>query len=90
LDFTGVTGGTSGIAFGGLSLCGFATPLDSLNNLTVNQYYGIVSTLLGGGAASGYPLIAELSPVTDDLNASFSSGSPSAFAQTHIVNGACP
>jgi len=90
LDFSGITGGTSGIALGSLSLCGLASPLDSLNGLTINQYYDLVATLLGGGAAPGYPSIADLSPVTFDINIAFATGAPSTFAQAHIVNGACP
>jgi len=34
--------------------------------------------------------IAQLAPVTDDLNISFDSGFVSPFAQDHLVNGACP
>jgi len=55
---------------------------------TVRQFLAIVNTPLGGGSAT-YS-IAQLNPVTDDLNRSFDDGAVSAFARDHLVNGGCP
>jgi hypothetical protein len=49
---------------------------------------GTVNTLLGGG--SGTYSIAQLDPITIDLNNAFSAGMVSSFAQAHLVNGTCP
>lgn len=67
VDFSdaGVTLGTSGTSFGDLTLCNFTT-LPLLNGLTVRQFLDVVNTLLGGG--SSIYSIADLSPVTADLN----------------------
>jgi len=89
VDFTdaGLMLGSSGLAFGDLTLCNFTT-LPGLNGLAVRQVLPIVNTLLAGGSA-GFT-IAELAPVTAQLNTSFVSGFVSSFAQDHLVNGACP
>ena len=88
VDFSdaGLTLGTTGVPFGDLTLCNFTVqPL--LNGLTVRQFLGEVSTLLGGG--TGNYSIAELSPITDDLNSSFD-GVIGDIAHDHLVIGACP
>lgn len=81
------TVGTAGVAFGNLTLCNFSALLN-LNGVTVRQFLAIVNTPLGGGSAT-YS-IAQLNPVTDDLNRSFDDGAVSAFARDHLVNGGCP
>jgi hypothetical protein len=74
------------IPFGNFALCNIGTL--RLNGTTVRQFLGIVNTLLGGGS-SGTFTIADLDPVTKELNASFAGGVPSPFAQAHLVNGPC-
>jgi hypothetical protein len=93
VDFTarGLTGGTSGVGLGTLTLCNFPT-LPALNGMTMRQFFGIVNTLLGNGATSPrQPVnISQAAPVTASLNTSFLLGTPSTFAQEHLVNGTCP
>ena len=86
VDFSAYTGGTSGIAFGGLTLCGLSTM--SLNGTTVSGFLALANTLLGGGS-NGYS-ITELTPIAAELNNAFTTGAPSTWAQDHLVNGACP
>jgi hypothetical protein len=69
-----------------LPLCNFST-LPALNGLSVRQFLGTVNTLLGGGSAA-YS-IAQFDPVITEVNVSFYAGTPSTFAQQHLVNGAC-
>ncbi len=89
IDFSaaGTTGGSSGLHFGDLTLCGFTT-LPGLNGLTVSQFEGMVDTLLGGGSAAY--TIADLDLVVDDLDDAFGLGTASRFAQAHLINGPCP
>jgi hypothetical protein len=91
IDFAdaGLTLGTSGIPFGDLTICSFSDPLPNLNGLTVRQYLASVNTALGGGLAI-YAIDPHLTNVTSDVDLSFQGGSPSQFAQDHIVSGACP
>ena len=63
-------------------------PTTSLNGLTVRQLLDVANTLLGAGASTF--TIAEVAPIVSDVTASFISGTPSTFAQEHLVNGACP
>jgi hypothetical protein len=78
---------TVNVKFGDLTMCGFTT-LTALNGTTVRSFLGTVNTLLGGG--SGTYSIAQLDPITIDLNNAFSAGMVSSFAQAHLVNGTCP
>jgi hypothetical protein len=95
VDFSsaGLIGGSSGFLFGNLVLTGFDTPdstygipaMPSLNGLTVSQFLGITDTLLGGGS---YPFgysISDVDPVAVELNDSFLGGTPSAYAQDHLL-----
>jgi hypothetical protein len=85
IDFSaaGLTPGTLGIPFGDLLLVNFDGTLAPLNGLTVRQYADIVITLLGGGAA--ILTIAELAPLTPELNRSFAGGTfVTQFAQDHL------
>jgi hypothetical protein len=89
IDFSdaGHLAGASGLQLGNLRLCGLtATP--ALNGLTVREFSGVVNTLLGGGSAA-YP-IATVAPVLVQLNGAFGAGNVTAWAQDHVVNGACP
>jgi len=89
VDFSdaGFLHGTSPVPLGNLTLCNFST-LTALNGMTVRQFLGTVNTLLGGGSAT-YS-ISDLDPITSAINGSFVGGTPSTFAQTNLVNGACP
>ena len=51
------------------------------------QFLAIVDALLGGGRSPFS--IADLEPVTVQLNSSFDGEVPSPFAQDNLVNGAC-
>lgn len=90
VDFSdaGHTLGTSGIAFGDLTLCGFTTTLAGLNGLTVRDFLALANSALGGGVTT--LTITEFHLITEELNASFGGGGVSQFAQDHLVNGACP
>jgi hypothetical protein len=86
VDFSALTGGTSGIALGGLRICG-VTPT-ALNDLTVASFLALANTLLGGGT-SGVS-ITDVTVVAAEINNAFTAGAPSTWAQDHLVNGACP
>jgi hypothetical protein len=89
VDFTdsGHISGTSGLVFGNLRLCGLtATP--AYNNLTVRQFLAAMNTALGGGSIA-YPYDT-MGPLTDEVSRAFEGGTPSSFAQAHLVNSACP
>jgi hypothetical protein len=75
--------GTSGLRFGDLALDSFTGTLSVLNGLTVRQFLGDVNTLLGGGTAAF--TIADLGGTVGGVNASFSDGTPTSFAQSHLV-----
>jgi len=81
-SYAGFLLGTSGIPFGNLVLSNFST-LPGLNGLTVRQLLAIDNTLLGGGSAAF--TIADLDPVTSNLNVSFFGGTPSTFAQNNLM-----
>jgi hypothetical protein len=85
VDFSdaGFLPGASGIPFGNLVLENFSPFFSPFNGLTVRQFLGDVNTLLGGG--SSVFTISDLGSMVGDLNASFSGGTPSAFAQAHLV-----
>jgi len=86
VDFSdaGFLPGNSGLRFGDLVLTDFTT-LPQLNGLTVRQFLGDMNTLLSGG--SSIVTISDMSNsfILSDLNASFSSGIVSQFAQDHLV-----
>jgi hypothetical protein len=84
VDFSdaGFLPGASGIRFGDLILENFNTQ-PVFNGLTVRQFLGDVNTLLGGG--SSVFSIADLGGTVGGINASFSNGIPTAFAQDHLV-----
>ena len=84
VDFSdaGLLPGSSGLRFGDLVLENFSA-VPAFDGLTVRQFLGDVNSLLGGGATTFS--IADLGSTVGDLNASFSVGTPSAFAQTHLV-----
>jgi hypothetical protein len=67
---------------GSLSLCS----VPGFPNLTVSAFLSLANTALGGGGGN----LANFASVTNAINAAFVGGSPSTFAQEHLVNGACP
>ena len=72
--------------FGSLTLCGMSDP--SLNGLTVSDVLTIANTLLGGGSST-YSIDA-IDLLVANLNAAFAEGTPTQWAQQHLVNGSCP
>ena len=88
IDFSdaGHLPGAAGIPFGDLTLCGLATP--SLNGTAVRGFLGLANAVLGDGSVTY--TAGELSTLAREINASFSGGIVSQFAQDHLVNGACP
>jgi hypothetical protein len=89
VDFTdaGFLLGASPVRFGDVTLCGFSTPA-AANGMTVRSLLSVANVALGGGSTS--LTITELFQIAKQLNASFEQGSPSQFAQDHLVDGACP
>ena len=69
----GLLPGALGIPFGDLQLQNFLHSQFNLNGLTVRQFLGQANKLLGGGSSLFYS-IAELAPITAELNASFGGG----------------
>ncbi|MBZ5725654.1 MAG: hypothetical protein LAP87_11730 [Acidobacteriia bacterium] len=88
IDFSdaGLLPGAAHLRFGDLTLCNFST-FPTLNGLTVRQFSTQLNTLLGGG--SGAFNIPDIDLTAATLNVSFFNGGASAFAQQHLVNGAC-
>jgi len=91
VDFSdaGRLSGGAGFKFGDLTLCNM-TP-STLNNLSVRNYATIVNALLGGGSSGGFTAadILTLEPITEDIASAFEGGTPSDFAQQHLVHGSC-
>ena len=85
VDFSdaGLLPGASGIRFGDLVLTNFSPFLSPFNGLTVRQLLGDTNTLLGGGSSAF--TIGDLGTIVQDVNASFGNGTPTAFAQAHLV-----
>jgi hypothetical protein len=92
VDFAdaGVLGANSGLAFGDLTICGL-TSETALNGTSVRDFLAIDNVLLGSGSSGGFTGsdITNLDPVTADVAGSFNAGTPSTFAQDHLVNGSC-
>jgi len=79
--------GAAATRFGDLLLSGFTSlPFTSLpppNGMSVRQYLAAVNTALGGGTAL-YPIVT-LSSLTFDLDLAFQGGTPTTFAQDHLI-----
>jgi PEP-CTERM motif len=83
--------GTSSTPFGDLVLVNFGpasspnsvNPFEELNGLTVNQFLATANTCLGGGPCQLG--IDNTDQITLDLGAAFFEGSPSTFAEDHLV-----
>jgi hypothetical protein len=87
VDFSdaGVLLGSTGVRLGDLMLANFGAG-SPFNGLTVRQFLGDVNILLGGGSTAF--TIGDLGSLVGDVNASFSAGNPSPFAQAHLVEPA--
>lgn len=83
VDFSdaGVTLGALGIPFGDLVLYGVPS-LPNLDDMTVRQFLGEVSSLLGGG--TGIYSLDQLAGITDLLTNAFVDGVASQFAEDHL------
>lgn len=90
VDFSdaGFTLGTARIPFGNLTLCSFSD-LPNLNGLTVRESLAAMNTALGGASAI-YVIDPYLTGLAIDIDLSFRGGTPSQFAQDHLVYGPCP
>jgi hypothetical protein len=88
VDFSdaSVLSGSAGLRFGDLLICGISTP-SGVNGTTVREFLSTANTVLG--VTSTLFSASDLDAVALQLNASFDSGTPSTFAQAHLVNGAC-
>jgi hypothetical protein len=84
VDFSAVFGNATPL--GSLTICNFSL-VPSLNGQTVNQFLATANWFLGGGGASFGPTAA--SSVASLINGAFENGTPSTFAQTNLVAGAC-
>lgn len=89
IDFAdaGITTGSLATRFGDLRICGLSSPT-AINGMRIRDYLGVVNSALGG--ATPLAPIPDLFLLAVQLNFAFVGGSPSTFAQNHIVNGACP
>ncbi|MEY2487236.1 MAG: hypothetical protein QOH39_2884 [Verrucomicrobiota bacterium] len=74
--------GTSTLHFGELTLKGFTGALAGLNGMLVKDFLALNETALGGGST---PIsIANLDPVLQQVNGSFTTGVLTQFAQAHL------
>jgi hypothetical protein len=90
IDFAdaGLLPGNSGLKLGDLTVCGLTTATD-LNGQSVRAVLGVDNIALGGGATADS--ILDLYQTTAQLNTVFSfGGTPTTWAQDHLVNGTCP
>jgi hypothetical protein len=77
-------GATAPITLGDLALCGVAVA----DGTSVRGLLAIANNLLGG--LPGSYSIADVESILNSVNGAFFAGTPSQFAQDHLVNGACP
>jgi hypothetical protein len=89
IDFSdaGLVTGNSGLKFGDLTVCGLTSDT-GLNGTTVRGFLTTANAVLG--AASTAYTASDLDTIASDLNASFGGGTPSSWAQDHLVDGSCP
>jgi hypothetical protein len=84
----GHTPARGGVPFGDLVLCGFPAP-SKWNGVIIRDFVITATQEVLLGARPPYLTIAEVHQMTVQLNASFSNGLPSQFAQDHLVAGSC-
>jgi hypothetical protein len=89
VDFAdaGLLGGTMGLKFGDLKICN--SGVAAIDGSTVRQFLAGANVVLGGGTSS-YGTVSDLQPIAANLNSAFLDGTPSSFAQAHLVSGTCP
>jgi hypothetical protein len=88
LNDASLLGGTAGVRFGDLRICGITTVGQTGGNgLTVREFLSIANTALGGGSTNGFSY-ADLATLASSMNAAFSAGTLNTFAD-HLVNGNC-
>ena len=56
--------------------------------MSVTDFAAVANTLLGGGS-NGFNL-DDIASLTETITLAFFNGSPSTFAQDHLINGPCP
>jgi hypothetical protein len=86
VDFSAASVLTSATPLGGLTSCNFAA-LPLLNGTTVNQFLITANHIMSTG--NGPFGVDTATSVARVINAAFADGTPSAFAQNSLVNGAC-
>jgi hypothetical protein len=84
----GLLAGTTGLRVGDLTLCGLTGATASLDGTSVRSFAALANTALGGGS-TGYS-ITDLDNLAGQITNAFNNGVVSSFAQTSLVNGACP
>jgi hypothetical protein len=89
VDFStaGFLPGELSVSYRDITLCNMND--GSLNNQSVGDLLELANRLLGGDSTSGH-VIALISPIVGELNFAFALGTPSTWAQQHLVNGNCP
>lgn len=80
LSRAGITPSVGGV-FGNLKLYGTGTPLDGLS---VSQILSVANNALGGMALPSDLALGTLGGIVNELNNSFPSGAPTAWAQAHL------
>ena len=87
----GLLTANSSLKLGDLTICGI-TGETGLNGGSVRNLLTIDNALLGGGSSGGFAAgdIGALDEITQDVAGAFDGGTPSSWAQQHLVVGACP
>jgi hypothetical protein len=89
VDFAdaGFIGGSSGLTFGDLTICGLTSDTD-LNGMSVRDFLAVANTALAGIATTDS--VDDLNLITADLDFAFDGGIPTSWAQDHLQPGSCP
>jgi hypothetical protein len=89
VDFSdvGFLPANSGVKFGDLTVCGLTTDTD-LNGQTVRQALVVANTAVGAGTTTDS--FTDLDTISRDLSGAFYNGTPSSWAQDHLIDGTCP
>ncbi len=88
IDFTDakLVAGTSGLAFGDLTLCGLAQT--AINGMSVRSFAAVANAVLGGDPTAVIG-VADAETLASSINDAFDAGSVDTFGQAHIVAGSC-